>query len=302
MIQNFKDGFYLAGVRYWTASLLPALVGTFLPFWLRSNNFTFRPFPAVEFLIASVLLHAGFSFLLAWFEKSCPTNWTKGRILVSAISCIVISCLIGFHIHLNLDLHPHVFKGIFLIFGISALLVGALYVVPPVVWYRRVGGEIVISYSLGLLPLIGAYLVQVGDITRTVYLAALPIVVLTGLWVWILEMIQNQKDENAERKTLVSTLGIRISAQFGVLAISILYFISLLLAVFTASVNPLALILCLLVVPVWKIVNQTWTGYEDLEKLNKARNSAIILHLTTCFVMGISSLNWILIPLPVISW
>ena len=42
------------------------------------------------------------------------------------------------------------------------------------IFYRQIGGEIVISYSLGLLPILGAYLIQAGDISRTVYLAALP--------------------------------------------------------------------------------------------------------------------------------
>lgn len=302
-IQNkIKKGLELAGARYWTASLGPAAVGTFLPFWLRSEVFIFRPFPAIEFLIASLLLHAGFTFLFAWFEKNDTVNGSKGRILLSALVCICSSCLIGYHINLNLELQPHVFKGIFPVFGCSALFVGVLYVVPPLTWHRQIGGEIVISYSLGLLPLIGAYLVQVGDITRTVYLAALPVIVLTVLWVWINEIMNYYKEENTKRKTLVRSLGIRPSAQFGVLTLFVLYFITLLLAVLTASVNPLALVLFFLVVPMWKIVKQTWMHFQDLDQLDKARKRTVILHLTTCLVLGISSMNLVMIPLPVISW
>ena len=43
----------LAGFHYWTASLLPALVGTALLFWLRSLGFSFRLFAAVEILIVA---------------------------------------------------------------------------------------------------------------------------------------------------------------------------------------------------------------------------------------------------------
>ncbi len=40
---------------------------------------------------------------------------------------------------------------------------------------------------------------QVGDITRTVYLASLPVVVSTGLWVWITELINKTKIKNKKK-------------------------------------------------------------------------------------------------------
>ena len=42
---------YFVGFRYWTASLLPALVGTTLPFWLRPPGFAFNWLGAIEFLM-----------------------------------------------------------------------------------------------------------------------------------------------------------------------------------------------------------------------------------------------------------
>ena len=51
----------LAGVRYWTASVLPALAGTTLPFWLRPRRFAFRWPSAQEFLFAAALVHSRFS-------------------------------------------------------------------------------------------------------------------------------------------------------------------------------------------------------------------------------------------------
>ena len=228
-----REGVKLGGVRYLTASVLPAIIGTVLPFWLRPPNFTFRLFVAAEFLLATVLFHAGFSFLLASFEGHYTENWPKQRILVLAGLCIGLSCLLGVHIHSNLQLQAHVYESIFLVYGFCALFVGVLYVVPPAIFYRQVGGEIVISYSLGLLPILGAYIVQAGDITRTVYLAALPIVTITGLWVWINEIIDCPIGEKSERKSLLTSLGIRFSGRFGVLSISVLYFLALLLAVFS---------------------------------------------------------------------
>jgi len=62
--QSLSGFLQLAGFRYWTACLLPAFVGTTLPFWLRPPGFSFRWIGALEFLIATVLFHAGFSLLL----------------------------------------------------------------------------------------------------------------------------------------------------------------------------------------------------------------------------------------------
>jgi len=301
IVKRFKDGLDLAGARYWAASLGPALVGTTLPFWLQPPNYSFRLFAAFEFHLAALLMHSGYALLLTWYEGSSIHKWSKVKTLISAMCCIGSSSLIGFHLHHNLGLHAHVFEGLFLVYGVCVLLVGVLYVVPPVNFYRRAGGEIVITYSLGLLPLLGAYLVQVGDITRTVYLASLPIVVITGLWVWIDEIIKTFLEDNSERDTLVRIFGIRTSSQIGVLSISILYFFSILLAAFTGSVNPLALLLLLLIVPMGIIVNRTWRYYQDLDGLKKTRKSAVILHLTTCVILAISSMNWISIHLPSIT-
>ena len=302
MLSIFRDGLNLAGVRFWTASILPAIVGTILPFWLLPPNFAFRFLAAFEFLFATVLFHAGFSFLLAWFEGDHNVNWPKGRVFVSAGLCLGLSCLLGFHIHSNLQLHSNVYEGIFLVYGFCVLFVGGLYVLPPVIFYRRVGGEIVISYSLGLLPILGAYIVQAGDITRTVYLAALPVVVITGLWVWINEMVNSSICEKPERITLVTYLGSRFSGRFGVLSISVLYFLTLLLAVLSASVNPLAIVSFLLTVPMWNIVNKAWTSYSVFEQMQHARSITIVLHCVTCLIIALSSMMIrISTPIPILS-
>ena len=303
MPKKVWEGLNLAGVRFWTASLLPVLVGTTLPFWLRPPTFTFRILAAIEFLAATVFFHAGFSFLLAWFEKNHQENWSRAYLLKSAGFCVGISCLLGIHININLQLNTNVFEGIFLIYGFCALFVGLLYVVPPINFYRQVGGEIVISYSLGLLPLLGAYIIQAGDITRRVYLAALPVIAITGLWVWIDKMANYSMDKKSGRNSLVIFFGIRFSGQFGVLTISTLYIFTILLAVFSASVNPLALVSLLLVVFIWKIVNITWNNYSVLEKVLDARKIAIVVHFLTCIIIAITSMMInVSIPLPILSW
>jgi 1,4-dihydroxy-2-naphthoate octaprenyltransferase len=148
-------------------------VGTTLPFWLRPPGFSFKWVPAIEFLVAAVLFHAGFSFLLARFEHTSTADWSGSRLLGTAGACILAGCLLGVHLNSGLTLHHGVPASIFILYGVAVLFTGVLYVAPPFNFCRRAGGEAVLSVGLGPVPVLGAYLVQVGDITRTVYLAAL---------------------------------------------------------------------------------------------------------------------------------
>lgn len=279
-----------AGFRYWTSSLLPALVGTTLPFWLHPPGFSFRLSAAIEFLFATLLLHAGFSFLLASFEGRATSSWQKPRLLKYASVCIITACLFGLHLNSGLTLHYGVPRNIFIIYGLVTLFVGALYVIPPLNFYRRMGGEIVVAEGLGMIPVLGAYLVQVGDLTRTVYLASLPLVVTTGLWVWMEELASSSDDEQAGRRTLVVDFGLKFSARFGVLALAAAFIGTLSVAVISASAPPLTLIALLLIGLVWKIVTISWNQYTRPERIIPLGRYAFVLHLVTGLIFAVSPL------------
>jgi len=180
----------LIGIRYWTASILPALVGTTLPFWLNPSGFKFKLITAILFLIATLFGHVGFILMHVGFTQKANSNWTKKQIFILGIFSLIVSILIGLHLNSSLQLHNNVPWYIFIVYGISIIFIGMLYVSPPFSFYRRAFGEVIICVGLGMLPVLGAYLVQVGDLTRTVYLASLPIVISTGLWLWIIELIR----------------------------------------------------------------------------------------------------------------
>jgi len=281
---------HFAGFRYWTASMLPALVGTTLPFWLRPPGFTFRWLGAIEFLFATVLFHAGFSFMQAWFEDRAITSWSKHRFLIYAGICIVVACLLGLLLNNNLILHFGVHRYIFVIYGLAALFVGVLYVAPPFNFNRRVGGEIIIAEGLGMIPVLGAYVVQVGDLTRTVYLASLPLVVATGLWVWIDELASRIDDEKTGRNTMVIEFGPRLSGRYGVLALSLLFFATLFVAVFSGSIASLTLIALLSAGLIWKIVTVSWNEYSYPKSMFEIRKNAFIFHLATGSIIAATSL------------
>lgn len=286
--EGIRSFLIFAGFRYWTASLLPALVGTTLLFWLRPPGFLFCLPAAIEFLFAALLLHAGFSFLLALFEGKATTTWSKARLLKYAVVCIMAACLLGLHLNTGLTPHHGVPRSIFIIYGLVTLFVGALYVIPPLNFYRRMGGEIVVAEGLGMIPALGVYLVQAGDITRTVYLASLPLVVATGLWVWMEELASSSDDEKAGRRTLVIDFGLKFSARFGVLALAAAFFGTLSVAVISASTPPLTLIALLLIWLIWKIVIVSWNEYARPERMIMPGRYAFVLHLATGLIFAVS--------------
>jgi len=280
----------IGGFRYWTASLLPALVGTTLPFWLRPPGFSFRLPAAIEFFFATILLHAGFSFLLALFEGRAKSMRTKPQLLKYAVACVIAACLLGLHLNSGLTLHYGVPQSIFIIYGLVTLFVGALYVIPPLNFHRRMGGEIVVAEGLGMIPVLGAYLVQVGDLTRTVYLASLPLVLATGLWVWVEELASSSDDEKMGRRTLVIDFGLKFSTRFGVLTLVAGFFGTLIAAVISASISPLTLIVLLLIGLMWKIVTVSWNEYARPERMIPLGRYAVALHLVTGLIFAASPL------------
>jgi 1,4-dihydroxy-2-naphthoate octaprenyltransferase len=287
---------HFAGCRYWTASLLPALVGTTLPFWLRPPGFSFKWLPAIEFLFATLLFHAGFSFLLARFQGRSTAHWPASRLLGTASACIVAGCLLGLHLNDGLMLHADVPRSIMIVFGISALFVGVLYVAPPISFYRRASGEVVLAVGLALLPLLGAYLVQVGDITRRVYLAALPVLVATRLWIWTSELASRVDDERTGRRTMVMIFAPRFSGRYVTLALTIVLYASLVMVVIVRpALDPLSLIALLSCGLAGRIVTISWDDYADETKMLKAREYAFLIHLLLCAIISASSLRSLLL-------
>jgi len=285
-----RDSYFrFAGVRYWTSSLLPAVVGTTLPFWLRPPGFAFKWPSAAEFLAAVVLFHSGFSFFLSFFEKKRTNAHPGTRLLILAGLCLMASCLLGWHLNSGLALHNGVHTHIFIIYGLAAIFVGLLYVMPPVCFYRRPGGEIIIAEGLALIPLLGAYLVQAGDITRRVYLVSIPIMAATAVWILTDELVTRPMDEKSGRKTMVIDFGPKFIGRYAVPALVLFLYVTLVLAVISKSLSAAALALILFSGLGWKISMVSMKDYLDPKKMIRARKYAVLLHLFTGIILALSS-------------
>lgn len=282
--------FRLAESRYWTTSLLPAVVGSVLPFWLHPPGFTFQFESAVLFLVAALLCHIGFALLLSYFRKKNTEFWSRTRLLWTAIVVLLISGLIGLIINHQIHVGKHVYKNIFIVYGIAVYATGLLYVVPPFRFHRRAGGETVLSVGVGMIPVLGAYIVQVGDLTRTVYLASLPLVLVTGLWVWVTELYHRVGREQSTDSTMADLFPILVSGKLTTF-ILFLYYFSFLVAVFgRKALNPWSLLIFLSLIIAYKIVSTTWKTPENQEKITASLKIVMMLHLLTNIFIAVTSL------------
>ena len=281
-----------SGYRYWTFSLLPALVGTTLPFWLDPPGFSFQWFAAVEFFIATLLCHSGFSFLHAHFENKSTPTWTKPRLFLIGIICIFAGVILALHLNSYLQLNTNVHESIFIVYFAGIIFIGVLYVFPPFSFFKRIGGEVIFCVGLGMMPIIGAYLIQAGDLNRTVYLASLPLVVSTGLWLWVSELINRTSDESKNRTSMVMLFSPKFSARYGTLILGILIYMTILVAVFArSSLNPLSLIALISIPFALKIIIIAWNEYSNISKKREILKYAIIIHYMISMIIIASSIS-----------
>jgi len=179
-----------------------------------------------------------------------------------------------------------------IVYGLAVLFVGALYVLPPFEFCRRVGGEVVLADAMGLMPVLGAYIVQAGDLTRTVHLASGPIVVATALWVWVDELATRIDDVRSGRKTMVVLLGPSFSARFITPALAIAFYAAFFLAAYASSVPWWGVLFAVLLSgSVRAIVVASWMESDNLPRIIEARKKAFVLHFVTCLIIAVTSLT-----------
>jgi 1,4-dihydroxy-2-naphthoate octaprenyltransferase len=276
---------YYAGARYWTASVLPAVAGTLHPLWLRPRVFTsINWMSAFEFLVATVLVHAGFYLFKSRLEGRAEGEWTRPRLLWLGVSLLSLACALGLHLSMQTN------QLLMLVYGAMVLVAGLIYTAPPAMLSQRLGGEVAVSMSLGMIPMLGAYVVQVGDLTRTVYAASLPIIVVTGLWVLTGLLETSAEDRKAGRESVVSLLGERFCGRVAVPVMVMAAYAFLVAAVVFGSLTPWVLVALVGLVPAWRVVCVSREHYEDGNRMADARRSAFVVHLVLSACIAFSSL------------
>ena len=305
-IPNNKLLLFMRAARapFLTVSVMPVLIGSTLPFWLRPDGWTFGVARLIETIVAVVLLHMGANLGNGYYDHvsgADPANPNPG--VLSGGSGLITSgalpaaffrksslvCL-GLGAALGLHLNSTVPGNLVLVVGIIGVALAHFYTAPPVKLAYRGLGEIAVGLAFGVLPVVGAYYVQAGTFSWLVVRASLPIAFATILILWVNQMVDFKPDRDTGKRNLVVVMGPRAAGRGMVLALALLMFGSLFAGVFTAALIPLTLVAVLAFGLIRTVVADCWSHYGRPKMLAEAASSAIRLHLTLGIIIAGSAL------------
>lgn len=212
--------FFLASrPSFLTASAAPVLVGTALAY-ATSGNFNFPLF--VLAFIAIMALHSGANLANDYFDHLSGNDWVNRNptpfsggsryiqesiisgpgILFMSFCALAVGSILGVII-------VFITKSMFvLVLGLIGVSGGFFYTAPPVRLGYRTAGEISIAFLFGLLPVAGAYYIQMETLDVVLLFPG----TITGILIFLVILINEFPDRPADaavtKRTLVVTLGV----------------------------------------------------------------------------------------------
>ena len=305
-IPSNKVMLFLRAARapFLTVAVMPVLVGSTLPFWLRPDGWSFSVARLIEAIVAIVLLHMGANLGNGYYDHvsgADPANPNPGVLsggsglitsgalpagffLKSSIVCLALGAALGLHLNFTVP------GNFILILGIIGVALAHFYTAPPVKLSYRGLGELAVFLAFGILPVVGSYYVQAGTWSWRVVLASLPIAFATVLVLWVNQVVDCEPDRDTGKRNLAVVMGPAAAGRGAVLTLALLTFGSLFAAVFTAALIPLTLVAVLAFGLIRTIVADCWTQYKHPDRLAEASSSAIRLHLTLGIIIAGSAL------------
>jgi 1,4-dihydroxy-2-naphthoate octaprenyltransferase len=293
-----------ARTPFLTVSVLPVLIGSTLPFWLRPNGWSFTPWLMIEALVAIALLHLGANLGNGYHDHVSgadpgnpnpgPLSGGSGLIVSGALpaafflrwSIVFLAAGSVLGIHLNFVVPGN----LILVLGIVGVVLAHFYTAPPVKLSYRGLGEVAVGLAFGVLPVVGAYYLQAQAFSWRVLLASLPITFAVVLVLWVNQLADIRADAAAGKRNLAVVSGHRAAGRVVVPVLAVLIFAALFGAVFTASLIPLTLVSVLAFGLIRTVVADCWNHHGKPEELAEAQSSALRLHLVLGIVIAGSAL------------
>ena len=214
---NLKKYFLATRPMFFSASLLPVLLGTGIGYKLGGNLDMLALMLA---LLAVAFVHAGINVLNDVYDDLGGTDrvntrrispFTGGsRVIQEKILSNVQMHRFGYFLltlSAILGAGLVLYKGnIVLLYGLMGLFLGVAYSAPPTKLASRGFGESAIAVGFGVLPVTGAAWLQLGQFSWEVLLLSIP----ASLWVVNIILINEVPDIDADGATGKRTLAVRI--------------------------------------------------------------------------------------------
>ncbi len=294
MKKTLKAWFSLARVNFLPLSLILVFLGTAMAYY---DGFLSIP-RAILALVGLVFLHMSVNVLNEYYDyksgldfKTIKTPFSGGsgtlpaglldpeKAYLFGIICFSLGAAIGliFLMITKLLLVPIIVLGaIFILFYTTHLAKWLL-------------GELSAGMGLGLLPVIGSYVVQTEFYSLKAFIAAVPSGILVFNLLFLNEFPDLEADREVGRKNLVILLGRRKARWiYSILTIFVYFWI-----VCSSSVGlmPLTSLLGLLTIPIGaKSIKLTIENYNERDKLIPALGANVTIVLVTQILLGIGYL------------
>jgi 1,4-dihydroxy-2-naphthoate octaprenyltransferase len=168
--------------------------------------------------------------------------------------------------------------------GLAGIVVGYSYTGPPLKLVYRGLGEIAVAVGFGPIMLLGAYVVQTGQLAIEPLIASLPVAILIALILYVNEIPDRRGDAAAGKRTLVVRLSPETVTRIYLVAV-VLAFV-LIVAGVIGGVLPWPTLLALAAVP---LAVQVYTGiqqhYNSPYTLMAVMGTNVKLHLYVGLLM-----------------
>lgn len=296
----------MASFRYWlkelraeflTGSVLPVLLSTVLA-WSETGKMD--PFLFTLTLLGVVFLHLGANTANDYFDHLsgndlANTEYVRpftggsrliqrklispGTVLVISLSFLAASLIVGIFLIINAGYA-------ILFFGITGIVCGYFYIIPPFKLSHRGFGEFAVGLSFGLIG-IGTYFVQTGGVSGSCIILSLPLALLITSIIVINEFQDSKADSSTGKNTAIVRLG-RKRGFYLFAALTIASYIPIIIGTATGILPSLTLS-SLITLPIG--LRAIWIAgkyYNESVRLAPANRSAILNHLLTGLILTIS--------------
>lgn len=274
---------------FFTASLVPTLLGAAIA-WEASE--AFEPLLFILTLIGVVFAHAGTNVVNDYFDYKSGTDisnknrtpfnggspflvtgaLTPKEVYWGAMSFFGICGAIGLYLAYAVSYWV-------IPLGVIGIGLGYFYTSPRLGLAAMGVGEFAVGLGFGPLVVVGAYLVQTGELSVVPLLAGLPVAFLIGLVLFINQFPDMEADGGAGKNHWVVRMGLK-KASFWYAGIIVATFATV-IALWAAGIYPVWSLVALIPAAIaYKAVRIVLVKYDSFRELVPAQAMTVQVHLT----------------------
>ena len=282
--------FKLLRAPFFTASVVPVLVGTSLAYAV-GGVFNLPIFLLA--LFATMSLHGGANIANDYFDHKSRNDWVNenptpfsggsrliqhgqlspASVLIASWVCLIVGIVLGMGLLL-------ITKSVFvLVLGVIGLFGGYFYTATPIKLGYRTAGELTIAFLFGLLPVYGAYYVQVMRFDIMPIVPGAIVAILIFLVILANEFADGPADRAVNKKTIVAAFGVIAAVRIYKIALMVLCLLAVINIFITPNILSQTVFLVILI-----ILSLSCTRFLNVEKLSGKGYTAlsratILMHL-----------------------